>query len=156
MKMTALYMKLYWQTSQGKSRWKQLCKLERAEETFQVVSESYWQVTQGKLQMSATIINPLSTKITLATYDLKSVSATNSKLSAHDPKVMSCCLRSFVVTKTYSIKQLYPQPQKCLSQFGAEMYWQNNRKKFILQPDMFYLCSSQKLCALRALHLAHF
>lgn len=71
-------------------------------------------------------------------------------------KVMSCCLRSFVVTKTYSIKQLYPQPQKCLSQFGAEMYWQNNRKKLILQPDMFYLCSSQKLCALWALHLAHF
>lgn len=36
--------------------------------------------------MSAPTINPLSTQMTLATYDIKSVSATNSKLSAQEPK----------------------------------------------------------------------
>lgn len=32
------------------------------------------------------MINPLSTQMTLATYDIKSVSATNSKLSAQELK----------------------------------------------------------------------
>lgn len=85
-KTITLYNKLYWQSSSSESRRKQLCRLELADEAFQVVPETQWQISLGKIQMSAPTVNLSSMQPTLDTQDIESVSATNSKSSAQDPK----------------------------------------------------------------------
>lgn len=106
------------------------------------------------LQMSAPTKNPLSTKITLATYNFKYLPQT-ANCQHRIQKVMSCCLRSFVVTMTLFRKNNFTlSPKSVLSSLGRNWTGRVTEGSSYYSQTCF-ICAAARNCVLSGLSIWH-